>query len=397
MKSKVSAAMKRLSTGLPVVCALSGGADSVALCHCLCSLQKDLGITVSACHFNHRLRGTESAADEAFCRELCTQLGIALFVGSGDVADRMAQTGESLEEAARSLRYAFFSQQNGLVATAHTADDNAETVLLNLTRGTALKGLCGIPEQRDSLIRPLLSVTREEVLAYLQQHDLPHREDSTNQEDGCLRNRLRHHVLPLLKQENPGLLCSLGRTTQALRQDEAFLQQQADALDAHSVAALRNAPEPLRRRAIRRLLCDVPKLSAAHICAVEHLIFSDDPSGRISLPGDLVACREYDHLVLRADTAPATFQPVTLPCPGSVTVEELGLTFRCMQHGSPILIRPRRPGDTVSLPGGSKTVKKLFIDQKIPAKDRECTPILEQSGKIIAVWGIFAPPGITAE
>ncbi len=397
MKNKVSAAMERLAAGKSVVCAVSGGADSVALCHCLCSLQKDLGITLSACHFNHGLRGDASDADEAFCRDFCENLGISLTTGRGNVTARMAETGESLEEAARNLRYDFFASQPGLVATAHTADDNAETVLLNLTRGTALKGLCGIPEQRDAMIRPLLSVTREEVLAYLKEHSLPHREDTTNAEDHCLRNRLRHHVLPLLKEENPGFLAGVHRMTQSLRQDEDLLQKQADTLDGAFVPALREAPTPLRRRAIRDLLSEVKKCSAAHILAVENLIFSDDPSARVTLPG-ITVFREYDRLVTAADFTPATFRPVTLPCPGSVTVEELNLTFHCREAGDPITIRPRKAGDTVALPGGRKTVKKLFIDRKIPAKDRECVPILERNGEIIAIWGVFGSTDtITAE
>lgn len=398
MRSKVLAALRNLTVpGQTVTCALSGGADSVAMTHCVASLQAELGITAAACHFNHHLRGEESNSDESFCRELCASLGIPLTCGNGDVKARMAQTGESLEEAARILRYEFFAAQTGLVATAHTADDNAETVLLNLVRGTGLKGLCGIPAQRDTLIRPLLSVTREEILAYLEMQNLPHRQDSTNATDDCLRNRLRHHVLPLLKTENPSFPESIRRMTETLRQDEILLQSMAD--DLCSVTDLQNAPQPLRRRSLRSLLRNIPKLTHAHIEAAEAIVLGSDPSAGICLPDGKILRREYDRLVLEESSENATFSPVTLPCPGSVTVKELGITFTAAASGSPIEIRPRKQGDTITLSGGSKSVKKLLIDKKIPAIRREMIPILEQDGNIISVWGVAdaMPLFITAE
>lgn len=157
--------------GDTVICAVSGGADSVCMLHVLLSLRNTLGITVEAAHFNHQLRGEESDRDEAFVRTLCAELGVVLHVDNGDVRARAAKTHESVEEAARALRYAFFSSLPGLIATAHTQDDNLETVLLNLTRGTGLAGLCGIPPKRESFIRPMLAVSRAEIEAYLAQTD----------------------------------------------------------------------------------------------------------------------------------------------------------------------------------------------------------------------------------
>ena len=146
--------------GDTVICAVSGGADSVCMLHVLLSLRNTLGITVKAAHFNHQLRGEESDRDEAFVRTLCAELGVVLHVDNGDVRARAAKTHESVEEAARALRYTFFSSLPGLIATAHTQDDNLETVLLNLTRGTGLAGLCGIPPTRGPFIRPMLAVSR---------------------------------------------------------------------------------------------------------------------------------------------------------------------------------------------------------------------------------------------
>lgn len=407
MRSKVLAALSgSVRPGDTLCCALSGGADSVAMTHCVLALAPALGVQVTAAHFNHRLRGEESDGDEAFCRSLCRTLGIALTVGSADVAARAAETGESLEEAARICRYGFLETLPGLVLTAHTADDQAETLLLNLIRGTGLKGLGGIPPVRGTLVRPMLAVTRQEVLTYLEENDLPHREDATNGEDHHLRNRLRHRVIPLLKEENPNLLCTLGRTARLLRRDEALLEEQAGAIllgsrqTGWAVEPLRSAPEALRRRALRRVLTElgVSKLSARHLESAEKLVLGDDPSGQIHLPGQLLLRREYDRLL--ADPAEAEgFVPVILPCPGEVTVPELGLTFRCGETGAPITIRPRRAGDVIRLPGGSKTVKKLLIDRKIPAAKRACVPVLEREGQVLAVWGVAAaePLNITTQ
>ena len=194
-----------IAPGATLVCAVSGGKDSVCLLHVMLSLQKELSITVEAAHLNHQLRSAESDRDEAFVRNLCDSLGVRLTVSRADVLSRCKQTGESVEEAARVLRYQFFESLGKPVATAHTQDDNLETVLLNLVRGTALRGLCGIPPKRGRIIRPMLCVSRAEVTAYLEQHALSHVEDSSNASSLPLRNRLRHEVVPLLARENPKL------------------------------------------------------------------------------------------------------------------------------------------------------------------------------------------------
>ncbi|MBQ7566292.1 MAG: tRNA lysidine(34) synthetase TilS [Oscillospiraceae bacterium] len=390
--------------GDTVICALSGGADSVAMTHALRSLRDTLGIEVRACHFNHRLRGEESDADEAFCREFCASLGAELTVGSADVRQYAAERGESLEEAARHCRYAFFDTLGGKIATAHTADDQLETVLLQLVRGTGLKGLGGVPPRRGNVIRPMLPFSREEILSYLEENSLPHREDRTNAEDDCLRNRLRHHVVPLLKAENPALLAGVSRMTQTLRDDEALLQAAADALlcedeGGYAVQPLRSSPQPLRRRALRTLLCGVPKLTAAHLEAAEALLFSGDPSARIDLPDGVVARRVYDRLVIGSDEN-AAFAAVTLPCPGEASLGALGAVVRCTAGigeglhlpakllAGGVTVRARKTGDRIRLNGGTVTLKKLMIDRRIPAAQRGRIPVIEKDGNVLAVWGV---------
>ena len=400
MRNKLAAFFRQLgpeTTGMHLVCAISGGADSVAMSHCLLSLREELGYTLSLCHYNHGLRGEASDGDEAFCRSLAETWDIPITVGRGDAALRASQTGESLEEAARFCRYGFFDTVDGIIATAHTADDQAETVLLHLLRGTGLKGLCGIPPTRGRILRPMLAVSREEVLAYLDAHNLPHREDATNHEDDCLRNRLRHHVMPLLKQENPALLAAVTRMTEHLRQDETYLQTQAIALlvgnaeQGWQIAPLAAADTPLRRRALKELLfsLSVPDPSTAHIEAAEHIVQGVDPSAAVNLTGGWVLRREYETFFVEQNPQSATFVPQVLPCPGNVTVPELGLTFRCAEdRGGDILIRPRKQGDEIRLAGGTKSVKKLLIDKKIPVNNRELVPVLEENGVVIALWGV---------
>ena len=401
--------------GTRVIAALSGGADSVAMTHLLHSLRQDLGIALEAAHFNHRLRGAESDRDEAFCRMLCQAWGIALHVGGCDVAAEAARTGQSLEQAARRLRYGFLTGLGGTVATAHTAEDNLETVLLNLTRGTALRGLCGIPPARDGIVRPVLCLTRAEIEAYLTEHRLSHVTDSTNLEDGCLRNRIRHHVLPVLTAANPALADRTLELTGALRADEAHLQAEADHLldraardGGSDIALLAAAPAPIRSRALRRLAEDggVRDLTGAHLDLLEALLTAG-PSAEIQLPG-LTVRREYG-LLRTGEAAGGTFEPFLLPLPGSHPLPD-GKTLWCegplpfagepglyLKLDRPPLARPRRSGDRLTLPGGTKSLRRLMIDRKIPAALRDGMPVLEADGRVAAVPGIGADPAFVPQ
>ena len=404
--------------GDTVVCAVSGGADSVCMLHVLLSLRDALQIHVEAAHFNHQLRGEESDRDETFVRALCARLGITLHVGSGDVRARAAQTPESIEEAARALRYAFFSSLPGLIATAHTQDDNLETVLLNLTRGTGLAGLCGIPPKRGPFIRPMLAVSREEIEAYLVQNEISCVTDSTNYLPDARRNRLRQSVIPLLKAENPSLCETAFRMCRLLETDEAQLSAQAEQAvrqarlpDGVRCSALTVYPDAIRTRAVKLLLDQIraPKLSARHIGAVDRLLFSECPSARVSLPGGFTAQREYDRLLLTADS-PAAFEPVTLSIGDSVVLQPLGLRVCCEWQENfseiqntlstfavkcdtiglteQILFRPRRTHDAMRTSGGRKTLKKLMIDRKIPLSRRDLLPVAADGHGVLGVYGI---------
>ena len=404
--------------GDTVVCAVSGGADSVCMLHVLMSLRNALGVTVEAAHFNHHLRGAESDRDEAFVRELCALLDIPLHSGGGDVRARAAKTHESVEEAARALRYAFFSSLPGLIATAHTQDDNLETVLLNLTRGTGLAGLCGIPPKRERFIRPMLTVSRAEIEAYIRHNGLSYVTDSTNLLPDARRNRLRQSVIPLLKAENPSLCETAFRMCRLLEADEAQLSAQAEEAirqarlpDGVRCSVLTAYPEAIRTRAVRLLLGEIhaPKLSERHISAVDRLLYSECPSARVSLPGGFTAQREYDRLLLMAGS-PAAFEPVALLIGESAVLQPLGLRIFCewqenfseiqntlstfavkcdtIDSTTQILFRPRQMHDEMRVSGGRKTLKKLMIDRKIPLNRRGLLPVAEDEQGILGVYGI---------
>lgn len=273
--SKVRSAIAEhtMTSGSNCVCAaLSGGADSVSLLRALCELSGGLGLEITACHLNHGLRGEESDSDERFCRELCERLGVSLYAKKINVSE-LVQKHESIEEAARRVRYAFFEEAlehfggNSVLATAHNANDNAETVLLNLTRGTGLLGLCGIPPVRElgmsgkRVIRPLLYCTRVEIEEYLRTLGQNFVTDKTNLSEDYTRNKLRRRVLPELEALNPSVVGGIGRMTDNLRADSDFLEALADKAlietregrgwNALAIAAL---SQPIKARVVRKIL-----------------------------------------------------------------------------------------------------------------------------------------------
>lgn len=381
-----------------VVCAVSGGADSVALLFALYLLKEKLDITLEAAHFNHHLRGEESQRDEAFVAELCDRYEIPLHIGGGTITP-----GEKgLEAAARDARYAFFSRIPGKIATAHTADDNAETVLMHLVRGTGLKGLGGITPIHGNVIRPMLKVTRQDVESFLEEWCLSHIEDSSNETDAFLRNRIRHHVMPLLKKENPRIAENLSQMALRLRQDEEFLSEQANSTTLPPVESLKRMPKALRNRALEAFLKEngVKEPEDSHITLAESLLFSEKPSARASFPGGVTIAREYDRLVCLPEKT--ELEETVLPCPGEVLLPGLRITcepasemvntpetFAVCPVGE-IRLRSRKSGDSIRLSGGSKSLKKLFIDRKIPAAQRQQIPVICDEKGILGVYSIGA-------
>lgn len=403
-----------IPAGGVVLCAVSGGADSVCL---LSLLRQQPNLTVLCAHYNHGLRGRESDRDEAFVKSLCQNWNIPFYVGRGDVAAYGKAHGMGTEEAARTLRYDFLQTVAGetgadCIATAHTLNDNVETVLLNLCRGTGLRGLGGIPPARENIVRPLLTVTRRQVEEYLRENSIPWVEDSSNESDDYARNRIRHHLQPLLESAHAGALENIGRMTESLREDEVFLQREADTFLAACsqgqlcVSGLLALPGPVQHRVLTTFTRSA--LNREHREAVLMLCRSADPSGACHLPGVIVR-REYDRLLLGA--AECTQLPERALVPGQeLVLPEAGLTvsakycsnfdriqssfntfcFSCANICGTISVASRREGDSLPLEGrtGTRSVKKWMIEAKIPRHRRGLIPVFRDENGVLAVAGM---------
>ncbi len=424
---KLIARYDMLPPGTRVLCALSGGGDSVCLFHRLCRLREPLGIQLVAAHYNHSLRGEESDRDQDFVEKFvsaCAPDGsVPLFVGRGDVAARARETGRGLEETAREMRYAFLRETAekvgaDVIATAHNLNDQAETLLLHLVRGSGLRGLVGMEPVRGDLIRPLLTTPRTEIEEYLARYGLNWVEDRTNQEDTYTRNRLRHQVLPVLEEICPGVVQRMGQCAEHLRLDEEYLADQAQALckqaqwrggemtvSAHTVA---HAHDAVAVRALRSLWGQFnngnDNCTREHLKSLLALCRGEDPSARMDLPGGVCALREYDLLVLSRKELPR-LEGQIWNLPGEIRAGDWHLECRaCIYQGQShgvdsfflkregveeIFLRHRQTGDRLKRPGRSgKTIKKLLIEEKIPLRYRDSLPVLEVNGQVAAAAGL---------
>lgn len=399
-----------LEPGDHVILAVSGGKDSMAMLHVLHGLSGRMDFTLSAAHMNHNLRGAEARRDAEFVSRYCAEHGIPCTVKEADVTAYAKEHGLGREEAARVLRYDFLQSLSptAKIATAHTAEDNLETVCMHLLRGSGLHGLTGIPPKRGRIIRPLLSVSRREIEAYLTAHDIPHVEDSTNALDDCLRNRIRHSVLPLLAAENPNLPEQVTLLTETLRREDEFLHTEAAARLSEAAHAeilsldVFCAQEPaMQYRMLGLFLAPVKTLSRRHLDDALALCLGDSPSARLSLPGGYTLRREYDRL--RLIPAQEDFplpEPLTIsgegvypfglweitcrraPAPKTLPADTVAIAAENLTE--PITLRTSRPGDRICLSGGTKKLSRLYIDQKIPAPLRPYLPVAVLGDTVLA-------------
>ena len=438
-------------SGTLIAC-VSGGADSMCLLAVLADITKERGLALVAAHYNHKLRGDESDRDENLVRDYCAKIGIPFRSDSGDVKAFARAKGLGIEEAAREMRYAFFqliaaqmhdtARQNcdtalqgrdtARIVTAHTADDNAETILMNLVRGAGATGISGIPPKRGIIVRPMLRVSREEVIQYLSERSIQYAEDSTNSLDIYTRNKLRHNVIPILKEINPRFLDTAAVAAELASADDEFIVELADAFIAGladqktpEAAALAALPFAVSSRVIRKLAA--ASLSHKHVESVLKLCHREGPPASLSLPG-LTVYVEYGKVLFlkndNSDSGQKGFEPIVLEyeaVDGNAAFDSIeipqrnkaifGLQISCKKvlctqiHKSfttflfkkedlcgKITVRPRREGDSIRLSAksGAKTLKKLFIERRIPARKRASIPVIADDEGVLAVYGIGA-------
>lgn len=419
---------RMLQQGDTVAVGVSGGADSVALLHFLCSVGQRWDLTLRVCHLNHSLRGEESLRDQEFVRELARELGLDFCLEVVDAAGTAQARGQSVEEAARDLRYGFFGRcagPGGKIATAHTLSDSMETLLLNLTRGTGVRGLRGIPAVRGNIIRPLSGVTRAQVEDYCRRHRLATVHDSTNDSLDYTRNRLRHQVLPVLTQLNPGLPATLSRfmeqmgdqwaMTLDLAGDAAARLRRGDTLDRPGLLALHR---PVRMALLQQLLEEAGGAQSARLLTLMEQVL-EQGTGAVELTAGVYFFSQSDCCGLRraAEEAP----PASCPIPedllrrGGISppVGQKRLKFAMFHNldgqkpekvnkglfqntldyarieGS-VVLRTKADGDRISLAGGAGTrlLKKYYQEAGIPPQERARLLVLTDGQGVLWAEGI---------
>lgn len=420
------AAHRMLVPGARVLVAVSGGSDSVGLLSILAALQQTLSIDLVAAHVNHRLRGADSEADEQCAADAAARVGVRWV--RADLAIDIRGSA-NLEARARELRYAALHQlateaDCTHIATGHTRDDQAETVLLRLIRGSGVGGLAGIePTRADGVMRPLLDCTRAEIETFVRSAGHPYRIDASNRDERFLRARVRHTVLPLLRELNPAVVDNLVRVANLSGAERTIVQAwsaerlqemcDGDQLDVGPVSAL--APD-LRRHVVRAWLLSVgvraEGLTARHVDAVARLATSRSPSGAVRLH-DGVITRRYQRLQLGADVRSEPFAACALR-PGDAVVRAGGWRIDVDQvetsrAGSAVprdlwsavcdaaqlvdalVVRPARAGERVrplGMAGGHRKLSDLFVDRKVPAAERAAYPVVSYGDEVLWVPGI---------
>ncbi len=396
--------------------ALSGGADSSLLLH----LMKAEGYTIAAAHLNHGIRGEEADRDEAFCRNLCHTLNIPFFSKRVDIPSLAKARKSGLEETARTFRYAFLREtakekMYSHVVTAHNADDNAETVLFHLSRGSGLRGLCGIPPRRDNILRPLLSCSKETILAACLEKGIPFVTDSTNDDCGYTRNFLRHEVIPLLRQINPSVCESIFTTSSLLREDEEYLSDRAA---THSLQDGRTALSCLPDSLLSRILIKEfekggIRAEHRHIKEAMNRLRSDDAVTRLSLPGGTLSLDRDIVRIENSDDETLFFDfPLHL---GINEIDHHSCLYLCFSEEEclkdinklkniykfetkgvfcsatmdrSLRARSRQPGDTLRSGGLTRRVKKMLQSLKSPLQERNRLPFITDGSEVLWVPGL---------
>lgn len=414
-----------LRRGDRVLIAVSGGPDSLALLAALAELAPQYEVTLHAAHLNHQLRGDEALRDQHAAEAMARQHGVSCVVGHVELVP-----GPNLEARARAARYAFLNQTAVArdctkIATGHTLDDQAETVLMRLLRGSGWDGLRGIhPVLNDRIIRPLICCGRAQVLAFLRARALSFTEDSSNLDRRFLRNRIRHEVLPALEAINPSVRRALTLTASIASDESEVLEQsvrsvlatRASADGGLPITALDDVPLALRPRLVRAWLRDqrgtLDGIAATHVLAIVSLAVGTRPNSRWRLPGGAEVVREYGTLFFRVAEHSVAAEPSYVLVPGLSIRLASGWQLRAdsapiarrwdrpddlwsaladaeaLVH--PLTVRTRRSGDRVRPLGlgGHRKLQDIFVDRKVPSRLRATCPVVEVAGRILWVPGV---------
>lgn len=410
--------------------AVSGGVDSVILLDILASLRTELHIALTVLHLNHGMRGAEADRDQRFVQTLSEQYALPCFSKEVDVPRYIEEHSLSPQAAARELRYLFFEEamrKHDLdkVAVGQIADDQAETVLMRIIRGGGTRGLKGIPPVRGRYIRPLIEVWREELLAYARHKEISFVQDSSNLKDDYLRNRVRHELLPALREYNPSIKERLLHLAQVLGEDETYLEGLAheiakeivtgDETCSIPISQLLSLPPALQARVLQRSFAGLSSggvLEYPHIKGIKELIQGGGGSKRLALPGGYWAQRNYDTLLLRKgeEIPEGVVGEMDLTIPGRTGLNGFDWEIEAVVSDSrasprpdpeaayldyhhltfPLRVRSFRPGDSFIPLGmnGHKKLKAFFIDLKIPRAQRAKIPLVLSGDDICWVAGL---------
>ncbi len=435
--------------GSQILVAVSGGADSVCLLYLLCQIREEWDLELRGFHIHHGLRGQEADRDERFAANLCKSLQVPYGFRHVDVKTLVQETGLSCEEAARNLRYQVLEEEakkwemeSGRpvkIAVAHHGDDNAETILHNLFRGSGLKGLGGIPPIRGRIIRPLLGTGRKEILNYIEAEGVSYCQDSTNQLEAYTRNRLRHNIIPLIcSQVNERGLEHILQAAKRISQADVYLEGQADLwLKQYGVAEPKQEEPSQRagadkhmllkepviiqtyviRQMIRKLSGSGKDITSIHVESVRELL-EKQPGKQADLPYNLTARGTYDYLwierrkygeprqnkvfgkaggeanIKKSQAPNAEFQLFSYEKGMEIPQNRYTKWFDYDTIKDTLSVRTRQAGDYFILPGGGrKTIKSYFIDEKVPASQRDSVYLLADGGHILWIIGMRISEG----
>ena len=420
-----------------VLVALSGGPDSVCLLHVLKNLKDEFRLDLHALYVDHGLRPDEAPGEIEFCEKLCKKLDLPFITKSIDVKSYAQEKGLNRQEAARELRYQVFEEtalesNARKIALGHTADDQAETLLMRLFRGSGPTGLSGIPSVRGKFIRPLIEIERQQIEMYLQEEKIDFIVDSSNLREDYLRNKVRLSLIPMIKEVNPNIIETLSRTAAILREEERYfgilvtktlmrlMSRKTDSRIELFLSPLEAMEKVILRRTLRRAIEETRGLRGIdfiHIEDIIELIKKGKAGDRLYLPKGIRAIKDYSVLILTSEL-PVTLDTYTLEVPGELVLKEAGVFIKASfvepsdfaeqsqgvrEHAEfktlavldvekmifPLVVRPRKRGDFF-YPLGFGKKKKLqdfFVDEKVPRDERDAIPLIVSGEDIVWVVG----------